>query len=156
MSLRDLCWLATAIYALHALEEFIFDWRNWARAVLKLPAEWSSFYVTNTAVIVLGITAANLADSRPEFALAFPALMIINAIFFHMGPFVLTKGRFSPGLVTAVAFFLPLGYWCYHTVNVSGLLTHHMIITSVLIGTFLMAFPIACLKLSQRPYFKQV
>jgi hypothetical protein len=51
VGLKDLCWLATAIYALHVMEEFIFDWRGWARAVLKLPVEWNSFYVTNAAVI---------------------------------------------------------------------------------------------------------
>ena len=155
MSLKDLCWLATSVYALHAMEEFIFDWRGWARAVLKLPVEWSSFYITNAVVIVMGITAANLADTRPEIALAFPALMIINAIFFHVGPCIFMKGRFSPGLVTAVLFFLPLGYRCYHTVGVAGLLSYKMIITSSLIGAVLMAFPIVCLKLSQRPYFRQ-
>jgi Protein of unknown function with HXXEE motif len=155
MNLRDLCWLATAIYALHVIEEFVFDWRGWARAVLKLPVEWSTFYVTNGAVIVLGVVSANLADAWPALALSFPALMLINAIFMHILPFLLKKGRFSPGLVTAVLLFLPCGFYCYRAVNLAGLLSSPTLLTSIAIGAGLMAFPIVCLKLSQRPYFKQ-
>ncbi len=39
MTLATLAWLAMAAYAAHILEEYTFDWRNWARAVLGLPAE---------------------------------------------------------------------------------------------------------------------
>ncbi len=55
MSLTDYAWLALAAYAVHILEEHTFDWRNWARAVIGLPVEWSDFYVTNAVVVVLGI-----------------------------------------------------------------------------------------------------
>jgi hypothetical protein len=44
-----------AAYAAHILEEYTFDWRNWARNTLDLPVEWSDFYVTNCVVIALGI-----------------------------------------------------------------------------------------------------
>jgi hypothetical protein len=60
MTLQTLAWLAMAAYALHIAEEFAFDWRNWARAVIKLPVEWSDFYVTNAIVIALGIAQAQL------------------------------------------------------------------------------------------------
>jgi hypothetical protein len=33
--------LALAAYAGHILDEFVFDWRNWAGAVIGLPVEWS-------------------------------------------------------------------------------------------------------------------
>jgi hypothetical protein len=49
MDLKSLLLLCTTFYALHTLEEFIFDWRDWARAVLQLPVERSTFYVTNFA-----------------------------------------------------------------------------------------------------------
>jgi hypothetical protein len=84
MSLTDLLWLATAAYGLHILEEYQLNWRDWARGVLGLPAEWNGFYVVNALVIVLGIVAANLAGHHPGIALAFPALMLINATFFPM------------------------------------------------------------------------
>ena len=31
-------WLCTAAYAIHVLEEFVFNWQSWARHVLHLPA----------------------------------------------------------------------------------------------------------------------
>ena len=58
MTLQTLAWLATAAYALHIMENDTFDWRNWARAVIKLPVEWSDFYVTDAIVIALGIVQA--------------------------------------------------------------------------------------------------
>jgi hypothetical protein len=49
-------WLCLAAYGFHVLEEFVFDWRNWARNVLNLPAEWGDFYVTNSLVVVLALS----------------------------------------------------------------------------------------------------
>ena len=59
MSLTDLIWLGTAFYAIHVAEEFMLNWRDWARAVIGLPVEWSDFYIVNSIVVVLGIVAAN-------------------------------------------------------------------------------------------------
>jgi hypothetical protein len=64
MNLAHWIWVATAAYGIHALEEFILDWRDRARAVIRLPVEWAHFYVVNFLVIVLGIVAANLARQR--------------------------------------------------------------------------------------------
>ena len=50
MTLAQGAWLALAAYALHILEEFAFDWRNWARTALHLPVDWPDFYVTNAVV----------------------------------------------------------------------------------------------------------
>lgn len=79
----------------------MFDWRNWARAVIGLPVEWSDFYVTNSVVVVLGIAQAGLAPTLAIGPLTFAALMLINATFFHVLPFIPSRGRFSPGLETA-------------------------------------------------------
>lgn len=35
--------------------------------------------------------------------------MLINGVFMHVLPFVLGRGRFSPGLITSVLLFVPLG-----------------------------------------------
>jgi hypothetical protein len=106
-------WVATAAYGLHVMEEFTFDWKNWANRVLKLPVDWSTFYVTNAIVIVLGVAAAEIGWQMPALSLAFPALMIINAVLFHIVPFI-AKKKFSPGLITAVILFLPLGGWIFY------------------------------------------
>jgi hypothetical protein len=43
MSNSSWLWLCLAAYAIHVLEEFVFDWESWARRVLKLPARWADF-----------------------------------------------------------------------------------------------------------------
>ncbi|HZD89606.1 MAG TPA: HXXEE domain-containing protein [Pseudolabrys sp.] len=151
MSLTDLIWLALACYGLHILEEFTFDWRNWARNVLGLKVEWDHFYVTNALVIVLGVAAAELAATVPVLALAFPAVMLINATFFHVLPFVRARGRFSPGLITAVILFYPVGLACYAHAGAGGA----AIAGSLVLGAALMATPVLLLVAKDRPYFKQ-
>ncbi|WP_431267227.1 HXXEE domain-containing protein [Dankookia sp. P2] len=151
MTLADLLWLSTAAYALHVIEEFVLDWRNWARNVLGLPVEWSSFYVVNAVVAVLGIAAAAIAPRLPAVALGFSALMLINATFFHVLPVVRFGGRFSPGLISAVLLFYPLAIACYAAAEVgwAGAML------SALIGVGLMAWPVVLLVVKDRPYFRQ-
>jgi hypothetical protein len=155
MSLTDLMWLSVVAYALHILEEFMFDWRNWARKVLALPVDWDQFYVTNALVIVLGAAAAELAATQPMLALAFPAVMLINATFFHVAPFIATRGRFSPGLITAVVLFYPLGVACFYRAATEQHLGGGALAVALLIGAALMASPVVMLKIKDRPYFRQ-
>jgi hypothetical protein len=147
-------WLATA-YGVHILEEYQLNWRDWARAVIGLPVEWSDFYVVNALVIVFGVVAANLAR-WPGLALAFPALMLINATFFHVLPFARSGGRrFSPGLATAVVLFYPIGIACYWRASHDGTLRMRALIGSLVLGALLMASPIVLLKIKNLRYFRQ-
>ena len=59
--LQPLLWLCVSAYGIHVLEEFTFDWQSWAWGVLKLPARWSDFYLTNVLVIFLGIVAVEIS-----------------------------------------------------------------------------------------------
>jgi len=155
MSLTDLIWLATAFYAIHVAEEFMLNWRDWARAVIGLPVEWSDFYIVNSIVVVLGIVAANLSVTWPAVALAYPGLMLINAVFFHILPVIRTGGRYSPGVATAVVLFLPLGIAAYWTALANGSVGVGGGIASLAIGAALMALPIVLLNIKDRPYFRQ-
>lgn len=155
MSFQVWAWLALLAYTLHIMEEYTFDWRNWARAVIKLPVEWSDFYLTNAAVVVLGFAQAQMAGLLPLAPLAFAALMIINATFFHVLPMVTTRGRFSPGAFTAVALFYPVGLGVYVSAAAEGLLTTDAVIGSILVGALLMAYPVVMLRLKGLPYFRQ-
>jgi hypothetical protein len=148
---QSLLWLCLAAYGIHVLEEFVFDWQNWARNVLHLPAEWKDFYITNALVVILGVVAAQIAPSHPIAALGFPSLMLINTIFFHIAPFLWTRGRFSPGLMSAVVLFLPLSVATLHSadIGVGGLAS------SLGVGALLMASPIVFLKMKLLPYFDQ-
>jgi uncharacterized protein with HXXEE motif len=154
MTLTTLAWLALIAYALHIMEEFTLDWRDWARGVIHLPVEWNDFYVTNAVVVVLGIAQAELAASLPLIPLSFAALMLINATFFHVLPVIVTKGRYSPGLATAVLLFYPIGIAIFVRAAAGGVGAGTMIAAGV-IGAALMAYPIVLLRLRRKPYFRQ-
>lgn len=148
-------WIATFAYALHIVEEFTFDWKNWATHVLKLPVSWSHFAVVNGIVIVLGVSCSAVGWQCPIYALGLPALMLINATFFHVLPFVTTRGRFSPGLGPAILLFYPIAIWSYMGAWKDGVLNPGVVIASLVFGAALMASPIVMLKLRLRPYFQQ-
>jgi hypothetical protein len=156
MTLADLAWLAMAAYAIHILEEYTFDWRNWARAVIKLPVEWNDFYVTNAVVVALGIAQAMLAPRLAWPPLVYASLMLINAVFFHILPIVREGGRFSPGAVTAVVLFLPIGIAMWKRAAVDGALDLATTVIAVGGGALLMATPVVMLKLRSKPYFRQL
>jgi hypothetical protein len=155
MTLQTLAWLAMAAYAIHILEEFALDWRNWARSVIKLPVEWSDFYVTNGVVVALGIAQASLAPTLVVAPLIYASLMAINAIFFHILPFIATRGRFSPGLFTAVVLFLPLAWAVWLRAVEQGQVDVGVALLSVAGGAALMAYPVVMLRLKSHPYFQQ-
>jgi Protein of unknown function with HXXEE motif len=155
MSLQIWAWLAPLAYALHVMEEHTFNWRDWARGALGLPAEWDDFYVTNAAVIVFGVVAAEVALALPVLPLAYAALMLINAVLFHFLPIIRGKGRFSPGAFTAAAFFLPIGIGEFVEAAREDLLSDATAIGAFLIGALVMAFPIAMLRAKSLPYFRQ-
>jgi hypothetical protein len=144
-------WLCVAAYGVHVLEEFVFDWQNWARSVLHLAALWSDFYITNALVILLGVVAAEIAPTWPALALGYPALMLINATFFHVAPVIWTRGRFSPGLLTALLLFFPLGIGTIVSAHADGA----ALTIAFGVGALLMATPIVFLKLKMKPYFNQ-
>jgi hypothetical protein len=147
-------WVATAVYGIHVLEEFVLDWRDWANKVMKLPVEWPAFYVTNALVIVLGVVSAEIGWRIPALSLAFPALMLINAVFLHILPFAVTR-KYSPGVATAVVLFLPCGLWVFHGAAIDGALTVANAIAATAIAAALMAYPVVLLKLKDKPFFRQ-
>ena len=146
-------WVALAAYALHIMEEFFYNWKGWAINTLKLTVDWDGFYITNTAVLFLGIACAETGWSCPVFALSFPALMVVNAIFFHILPVIITRKN-SPGLFTAILLFLPITFKvCQQAILIKIPFAH--IVFSLIIGFLLMAYPIVLLKTKELPFFKQ-
>jgi hypothetical protein len=149
--LQILLWLCAAAYGAHVLEEFVFDWRSWSQQVLHLPTRWEDFYVTNCLVIVVAIVAAMIAPEYPAVALGFPALMLINGVCMHIFPFILKRGRFSPGLITSVTMFLPLGICTMMAAEPNA----RVLVTAFAVGATLLAMPISFIVLRGKPYFDQ-
>jgi hypothetical protein len=153
MSHDYVLWIATACYGMHILEEYELNWRDWARSTLKLPVNWDSFYVVNALVLTLGACCAMVGWRRPEFALAFPAVMLVNGTIFHVLPTVRTR-VFSPGLVTALVLFYPVAAWSYWGAWEDGALSAAGAIVSLVLGAALMACPVVLLKIKDRPTFR--
>lgn len=149
--LQTLLWLCVAAYGIHALEEFMFDWRSWSQQVLHLPTRWEDFYLTNFLVIVAGVVAVQIAPEYPAVALGYPGLMLINGTLMHVFPFLLKKGRFSPGLITAVLLFWPLGTCTMLAAQPDA----RMVAVAFAVGAALLATPISFLLLRRKPYFDQ-
>jgi len=149
--LQTMLWLCVVAYGAHVVEEFVFDWKNWAQQVLHLPARWEDFYVTNCLVIVVGIVAVWIAPEYPAIALGMPGLMLINATFMHIFPFLLKRGRFSPGLITSVLLFWPIGFYTMAAAQPSG----RDVVLALVVGALLLATPIGFIVLKQNPYFDQ-
>ncbi len=146
-------WVALAAYGLHILEEYTYDWKTWAQKIQKLETDWSSFYITNAAMLVFGLACAEVGWSHPTFSLIFPALMVVNAIVFHIVPYVRSKRKFSPGLFTAIFLFLPIGLGSFN-IAVNLEVTTKALILAALCGAFLAAYPIFLLKTKNLGFFK--
>lgn len=154
MTHEYLLWIAALAYGAHIVEELVFDWRNWARSTLRLPAEWHEFYVFNAFVVLYGVISAIIGWKLPILSLSFLAFMIINTIFFHMVPFLKGK-RFSPGLITSIVLFIPIASWCYYGAVSDNVLSANTIIISIVLGAFIMAYPIILQRLKTKSFFQQ-
>lgn len=147
-------WIAVLAYGIHIIEEMLFDWRGWARGFLKIPAEWNEFYVFNAFVILYGCISAIIGWKCPILALSFPAFMLVNAIFFHIVPVIVSK-RFSPGLFTSIVVFLPIAVLCYYGAGIDHVVSTKVILFSTVLGIAIMLYPILLQKLKTRPFFSQ-
>jgi Protein of unknown function with HXXEE motif len=77
--------------------------------------------------------------------------MLINATFMHVFPFLRKKGRFSPGLITAVLCFWPLGTYTMLAAELNA----RVLVTAFAVGAALLATPISFLLLKKNSYFDQ-
>jgi hypothetical protein len=143
----------TLASALHVVEEHALGWQGWAArlfgARFGLRPTWADFWATNAALIVFGVAAAAVGWRAPGFALAFPALCIINALFFHLLP-SLSARRPNPGMFTAICLYLPIGIWVYLAAGDDHVLSVPTVLASALIGALVMASAIGFLALHKR------
>jgi len=145
--------MAISVGALHILEEYTYDWKTWAQKILKLDIDWNIFYVANLAILFVGLACAEVGWSHPTFSLIFPSLMAVDALFFHIVPYIRSKRKFSPGLFTAILLFLPLGFGCFNRAMDLGVHTKSLIIAGVC-GALLIAFQAFMLKTKNLDFFK--
>jgi hypothetical protein len=149
MEHQYILWIMTFAYAAHAFEERILNWKTWAKETFGVDVSWEMFYCANFTVVILGICCSSVGWRYPAFALSLPALALINSIFFHILP-TITKRKLSPGLITAMFLFLPIGTLCYKFAEDDRMLNSKTIILSLLFGAVIMSFPFLLLRLKKK------
>jgi hypothetical protein len=77
--------------------------------------------------------------------------MLINGTFMHVFPFILKRGRFSPGLITSILLFWPIGVLTMLAAQPDV----RTVIIALFVGATMLATPIGFIVLKQRPYFDQ-
>jgi hypothetical protein len=149
MSLSILVWLAVGAYALHIIEEHILDWFGWARKTMNLNLAWETYVTIESAFIVLGVAAAMAASAVPVVGLAFIAMLVINVTFFHLLPMMMAGGRFSPGTLSGLLFYI-VGWAAMMSSSATG----SNVTWAVVIGAAVILWPMLLLKLKGEAYFR--
>lgn len=99
-------------YTLHLAEEWWGGegFASWTARVLGAEVSETRFLVVNGIAWPLFTTLTILALFRPSwrwFWVCFAALVVLNASLHLLGS--LASGSYSPGLITGLALYLPLG-----------------------------------------------
>jgi hypothetical protein len=119
-------WVVVMALAVHFLEEFCLDLRGWLEHVLMVPTTWEQFHLINAAITVFAIGGAVVGWRLPELSLVMPAVVLCNAVAFHLG-FSIIWQRYSPGTITGALLFVPAGLWAFVGAARDGVLTRRAI-----------------------------
>jgi hypothetical protein len=105
-----LVWLFVAAYGVHVLEEYAGGFPEWMAAVLGRPLPRPAFIAINAVAFVVLCAAARLSTtskSRGWLAVAIATIVFANGILHLLGS--LATASYSPGLLTGMVLYLPLG-----------------------------------------------
>ena len=102
--------------------------------------------ITNGLQLLLCIVALAVGRNNLVFSLSVASLIFINALV-HIVRSIRVK-RYTPGVITGVALYLPLSVCAYYLFWASGQLTLFEGIASGLLGILYQAVPISYLALS--------
>lgn len=145
-------WVLVAATAFHVVEEHALGWQGWASEHFGerfgVRPSWTDFWATNAALIVFGVACAMVGWKAAGFSLGLAALVLINAVVFHILP-SLRAGAPNPGVFTAVALYVPIGVWAYLAAAADERLSFGAFVLSALVGAVAMAAAIAVLILGR-------
>jgi len=134
-------WILVAACAAHVTEEYVLDWRSWAAGMSGLQVTWGQFWLGNVVFLCLAGFAAWVGPRRPVVGLALPGLTLVNGLFCHIAPTLVT-GRVSPGVVTSTVLYVPISSWIYWRAHQEGWLTIRIALRSVALAGAVMALPL--------------
>jgi hypothetical protein len=105
-----LLWLFPVSYAIHIAEEHAFGFTHWAARHLGSTMSARTLLGSNAFGLVLMIAGVRLASRNSRhawIAVALATAVLLNALGHVAG--TLASGAYSPGLLTSVVMWLPLG-----------------------------------------------
>jgi hypothetical protein len=105
-----LLWLFVPAYLAHVGEEWLGGFPEWIATVVGRSLPAATFFVVNGVALVLliaGLRAAIRTEKYGWIAVAVATVALVNTLA-HAGGAALT-GSYSPGLITAVVLYVPLG-----------------------------------------------
>lgn len=109
--------LLPASYLLHLAEEWFGGdgFAAWTERALGQPVSTTRFLVLNAVVWPLFTILTLVAIKRPPaswFLTSFGTIVVINALLHGLG--ALASSSYSPGLVTGLLLYLPIGSFALH------------------------------------------
>jgi hypothetical protein len=103
-------WVVAVSCALHATEEYLTGWQQWAVQTLGIVMPTMRFFVANAVLVVVALVSARVGWRRARISLVIPSATLVNAIFFHILP-TIVQSRTSPGVYTATLLYVPFSSW---------------------------------------------
>ena len=124
---------------LHVLEEweggFLLQMRQFVPGVTPM-----HFWLVNAGFVALCLVAAVLYRTCPVLALSAIALVGVNALI-HLAATIVLHA-YSPGLVSALALYVPLTIWTFRAALARREVTPHQARHAALLGFGFMAVPL--------------
>jgi hypothetical protein len=72
--------------ALHATEEYLTGWQEWARQTLGIIMPTTRFLAVNAILVMAALLLARVGWRRPALSLLIPSATLVNAVFFQEFP----------------------------------------------------------------------
>ena len=97
-------------FGLHILEEWFAGFLEWVALILGAELPRGAFVVINAVALGAMVIAARAASAREEngwLAIAIATIVLVNALLHVLGSLVTRS--YSPGLLTGIVLYLPLG-----------------------------------------------
>ena len=147
LDFRRAVWLLPLAFALHVLEEAP-GFTAWVNRYASDRYTADDFVRNNGLGLVLTVGATFLVwrfRSRAVFFVYYTGVVTQQAVFntlFHAGATVAFRA-YSPGVVTALALFLPLWWYLTRLALRKGLLTRRGLIAALVIGGLIHAVVVA-------------
>jgi hypothetical protein len=137
---RWVWWTLPGVALIHIVEEYLGDWVGSVQQYIP-GVTWTQFIVLNAAFLVLCVAGATVSVAHLTFALSVASLVLSNAAIHIVGTLFL--GQYSPGILSSVLLYIPLGLYAFRVAAGSGQMSTGAYARAVLLGVLWMAAPLA-------------